>query len=106
ARAMTGVVTVIDDDRLLRNPCQGTANKAPVQGPKGVHYVGQAIALVVADTFETARAAAQAISFDIADADRAPTTPQDHESPEDKQSSQGDLDKAMREAQVTVDQTY
>lgn len=106
ARAMAGVVTVIDDDRLLRNPCQGTANKAPVQGPKDVHYVGQAIALVVADTFETARAAAQAISFDIADADRAPTTPQDHESPEDKQSSQGDLDKAMREAQVTIDQTY
>ena len=29
---MPGVLSVIQDDRLLRNPAQGTANKAPVQG--------------------------------------------------------------------------
>ncbi|MFP7571761.1 xanthine dehydrogenase family protein molybdopterin-binding subunit [Marivita sp. S2033] len=106
ARGMDGVKTIISGERLLRNPAQGTANEAPVQGASDVHYVGQPIALVVADNFETARAAAQTISFDIADADRAPSTPRDYESPDDQQSSQGDLDRAMNEAAVSIDQTY
>ncbi|MAM24002.1 MAG: xanthine dehydrogenase [Rhodobacteraceae bacterium] len=106
ALAMEGVHTVLHADKLLRNPCQGTANEAPVQGVRDVHYVGQPIALAVADSFEAARAAAQAVTFEFADADRNPVTPQDYETPEDKQSAQGDLDKAMRDAAVTVDQTY
>ena len=106
AREMEGVHTVFHGEKLLRNPAQGTANEAPVQGVTDVHYVGQPIALVVADTFEAARAAAQAVTFEIAEADRKPTDPQDYETPDDKQSDQGDLDKAMSEAGVTVDQTY
>ncbi|CTQ32665.1 xanthine dehydrogenase family protein molybdopterin-binding subunit [Jannaschia rubra] len=106
ARAMDGVETVVTDDRLLRNPAQGTANEAPVQGPREVFYVGQPIALVVARTFETARAAALSVGVEIADAERAPVAPQDYDSPDKKQSSQGDLDAAMRDAAVTVDRMY
>ncbi|MCX7567098.1 xanthine dehydrogenase family protein molybdopterin-binding subunit [Sulfitobacter sp. F26169L] len=106
AREMAGVEAIISGDRLLRNPAQGTANEAPIQGATEVHYVGQPVALVVADTFETARAAAQSISFEIADADRAPTDPRNYDSPEDEQSSMGDLEKAMKEAAISIDQTY
>ena len=62
--AMDGVLAVITDDRLLRNPAQGTANEAPVQGPSDVAYFGQPIALVVAETFEQARHGAQTLAID------------------------------------------
>ena len=61
ARGMPGVLAVLDDPRLLRNPAQGGAGKAPVQGTSEVVYFGQPIALVVAESFEQARHAAQSI---------------------------------------------
>ncbi|MFW8595168.1 xanthine dehydrogenase family protein molybdopterin-binding subunit [Cribrihabitans neustonicus] len=104
---LPGVLTVIDHARLLRNPAQGTANEAPAQGPDEVAYFGQPIALVVAETFEQARHAAQVlpVSYESGDAAiDAETAPA--ERPDDKQMSQGDIEQAMREAAHSVDATY
>ena len=54
------VLAVIRDKRMLRNPAQGQASKAPYQGPAEIFYKGQPIALVVADTLEQAQAATDA----------------------------------------------
>ena len=108
--ALPGVLTIITDERMLRNPAQGGANEAPVQGPRDVAYFGQPIALVVAETFEQARHAAQNISVtyeilpdaitDFLDGD-API-----ERPAAKQIEQGDIESAMRDAAFSVDATY
>ncbi|UWR21738.1 xanthine dehydrogenase family protein molybdopterin-binding subunit [Sulfitobacter sp. S190] len=110
ARAMAGVLAVITDERLLRNPAQGTANEAPVQGPRDVAYFGQPIALVVADTFENARFAAQNIAVTYDEAGDAVTDPLDGaahiDRPDAKQIDQGDIDAAMRDAAFTVDASF
>jgi xanthine dehydrogenase YagR molybdenum-binding subunit len=106
-RAMEGVLTVITDDRLLRNPAQGTADKAPVQGPRDVAYFGQPIALVVGESFEAARHAAQALQVQYTQ-DKGHFDPQavEAEAPDSKQSAQGDLDGAMKDAAFSVDVVY
>jgi xanthine dehydrogenase YagR molybdenum-binding subunit len=108
-QAMPGVLAVISDERLLRNPAQGTADEAPVQGPDAIFYLGQPIALVVAESFEQARHAALALRPEFDEAP-GPVDPEDPEvtleRPEDKQVDQGDLDRAMQEAAFTVDATY
>ena len=48
--AMPGVLAVIRDNRMIRNPAQGGDAKAPHQGPAEIFYKGQPIALVVAET--------------------------------------------------------
>ena len=108
--ALPGILGVFSDARFLRNPAQGTANAAPEQGVTEIVYVGQPVALVVADSFERARHGARQLRircevdtsavFDPEAADREP------EAPESKQSSQGDLDQAMQEAAFSIDQTY
>lgn len=105
--AMEGVLAVITDDRLLRNPAQGTANEAPVQGPSDVAYFGQPIALVVAETFEQARHGAHSLAIEIDDETAAVDPEADDaeiESPDG--TSQGDLAQAMRDAAHSIDVTY
>lgn len=108
-RAMPGVLVVLSDKRLLRNPAQGTADEAPVQGPDAIFYLGQPIALVVAESFEQARHAALSLRPEFDEAP-GPVDPEDPEitleRPEAKQLDQGDLDRALREAAFTVDATY
>jgi len=107
--AMDGVLAVIDDERLLRNPAQGTANKAPIQGPREIFYVGQPLAVVVAESFEQARHAAQHLFIETEAADAAldpESSSVEHERPEGKQTSQGDLDQAMRAAAFSIDEVY
>ena len=109
ARAMPGVIAVVDDPRLLRNPAQGGAGAAPVQGTDEAAYFGQPIALVVAETFEQARHAAAAVrpAFEPLPGAVDPEAPEaETERPEGKQSGRGDLDRAMREAAFSVDQVY
>tara|TARA_R110000824_G_scaffold99883_5_gene237470 strand:- start:5997 stop:8204 length:2208 start_codon:yes stop_codon:yes gene_type:complete len=105
-----GVRAVIDDDRLLRRPAQGTADEAPPQGAKQVDYFGQPIALVVADSFEQARHAANILKISYETEANAAFDPEDSETetdkPEDDQLDQGDLDQAMTDAAFTVDQIY
>ncbi len=107
---LPGVRTVITDERLLRNPAQGMATKAPVQGNETIAYLGQPIALVVADTLVQAAYGAQQLQVRYeADGDAA-VDPNDAntpvETPEKKQKSQGDLDAAMRDAAFSIDRTY
>ena len=108
-RAMPGVLAVIRDDRMIMHPAQGQQGKSPPQGPSEVFYAGQPIALVVAETFEQARDAAQAARPELIDrSDKAALKLplDDYESPRAKQATQGDLDKAMAEAAFAVDQVY
>ncbi|QHQ35579.1 xanthine dehydrogenase family protein molybdopterin-binding subunit [Algicella marina] len=106
-RAMPGVRTVLRDKRMIRNAAQGMANEAPVQGVDGAEYVGQPIALVVAESFEQARHAAQSLQVDIED-EKAPVDPGsvEPEEPDDKKSSIGDLEQAMSQAAFAIDQIY
>lgn len=68
ALAMPGVLAVIRDERLIRNAGNFGGAAAPVQGVNEVAYFGQPVGLVVADSFERARAAALCvrISFESA----------------------------------------
>lgn len=102
-----GILAVITDRRLLRNPAQGGAGEAPVQDPSRIAYFGQPIALVVAETFEAARDAAASLRIDYEETEGT-YRPEDaaFETPEDKQSSQGDLDAAMAQAAHSIDVTY
>lgn len=102
-----GALAVIQDKRMIRFAAQGMAEEAPKSGPDGVDYMGQAIALVVADSFEAARHAAQNLAVRYAP-ETVPTDPQSvtPELPPKKQSASGDLDRAMQEAAVTVDEVW
>ena len=113
-KAIPGVLdVVVDFDTFIRVSQQGGETGAPTQGVKQVEYVGQIIAMVVAESFEVARDAAArlpiayepaegvfAFSTDLKRDDKLPpnNTP--------ARSQQGDLDKAMREAAMTVEETY
>ena len=108
--ALPGVLGVFNDERFLRNPAQGTADEAPIQGPDEVAYLGQPVALVVAASFEQARHGAHQLQLKYdgtADGVFDPeATNAPHERPEDDQLDQGDLDQAMRDAKFSVDQIY
>jgi len=106
--AMPGVLSVIQDDRLLRNPAQGTANEAPIQGPHHAAYMGQLIAVVVAESFEQARHAAQCLQVTLENAEVVAVDPDTAalEPQEGQALDQGDLDAAMRDAAYAVDVTY
>ena len=108
--ALPGVSLVLTDQRMLRNPAQGMAGEAPVQETDTIHFFGQPVALVVAETFEQARHGAQQLVQQL-QADAKVVVNQDDpdaevETPKKKQKSTGDLEKAMREAAFTVDQNY
>jgi len=103
-RAMPGVLAVIHDKRMIRNAAQGTANEAPVQGVDSAAYTGQPIALVVAESFEQARHAANALHV-TAEGAPNPVDP-DAVEPEGEPDAQGDLDAAMADAPHTIDAEY
>ncbi len=108
--AMPGVLAVIEDERLIRNSAQGMAGESPVQKHGQTWYVGQPVALVVAETFEQARHAAHLMRVEVdpdgdhhfdSEADGLKT-----EMPAKKQVAQGDLDAAMADAAFSTDQIY
>lgn len=108
ALAMPGVIAVIDDKRLISRAAQGTADEAPQQEPGKVDYWGQPIALVVAETLEQARDAAMRIPVTYSEEMGAPVDPHAVD-PKPKASDnvrQGNLDKAMSDAEHSVDVTY
>lgn len=105
--ALPGVLSVMHGPKFLRNPAQGTANTAPVQGSQDIAYWGQPVALVVAETFEQARHGAHLLEIQIA-AKTGQVDPEaaGFETPDDQQDGQGDLDQAMQNAAASVDVTY
>ncbi len=107
---MPGVLGIIDDERLVRNSAQGMAGKSPPQKQGQVWYIGQPVACVVAESFEQARHAAQAMMV-TTEPDGThvfdPEAPDaEVEKPEKKQVHQGDLDGAMAAATYSVDEIY
>ena len=107
-RRMPGVLGVWSGEKFLRNPAQGGAGEAPVQDATRIGYFGQAVALVVAETYEQARHAAQALrpTFAAEPADIDPETASIVDRPESSQLDQGDLEAALAAAAHTVDASY
>jgi xanthine dehydrogenase YagR molybdenum-binding subunit len=107
-RAMPGVLGVYSDPRFIRNPAQGGAGSAPVQGVEEIFYHGQPVALVVAETLEQARHAAEILkpTFEAAEPQVDPATAREVDRPEKRALDQGDLERAMAEAHASVDVTY
>lgn len=109
-KKLPGVSAVVTSARLLRNPAQGGAGKAPVQGNNEIGYFGQPVALVVADTFEQARHGAQTLRILLEVRHDTAVNPSDPltlvERPPRKQRSQGDLEGAMKDSTFTIDRTY
>ena len=105
--SLPGVVAVIEDPRQTARAAQGTANEAPVQQPKTVNYLGQPIALVVAERFEDARNAAAQAKIEYNAEDGIAFDPQevDAEVQEDGATRQGDVPHALNEAKHAVDTT-
>ncbi len=113
-KLMPGVIdVVIDFDTFIRNSQQGGETNAPTQGVKEVDYFGQIVAIVLADSFENARAAAQALPIHYTKKDGQYAFEEHRDEAEPCQDSQvqgyykqGDVDKALAEAPVTLDVTY
>ena len=113
-KSLPGVIDVITDfDRFIRVSQQGGETKAPTQGVKQIEYFGQIVAIVIAETFEVARDAAArlpiAYAHDEGVFDFSMERTRNGKLPPNNvpaHSKQGDLDKAMRDAAVTVDATY
>jgi xanthine dehydrogenase YagR molybdenum-binding subunit len=122
ARAVSGVLRVYTHENAphLNAPendfqkGMGVAEKvAPLQSPE-IHYAGQYIAMVVAETYEAAREAASRIVARYAE--RPPALDMQAELPraehfeesfgEKLQYERGDFDAAFAGADVTLDHTY
>ncbi|SHM86799.1 xanthine dehydrogenase family protein molybdopterin-binding subunit [Cryptosporangium aurantiacum] len=112
-----------DDEDVLATLWHGNAPKLAksrdpellvLQSPR-ISYRGQVVALVVARTLEAARHAAQSVRLSIEvethDAELAADhphlyTPEKLNTGDPTDTSQGDVDAALREAATTVDVTY
>ncbi|MEN5425551.1 aldehyde oxidoreductase molybdenum-binding subunit PaoC [Stenotrophomonas pennii] len=110
ARASPGVLAIVTADNA--GPLhKGDRNTAPLLGGPQVDHYHQALALVVAETFEQARAAADLVRiryapskgvFDLDAAKKAGNTLQDT----DPDARVGNFEKAYGDAPVTLDATY
>ncbi|WP_448662048.1 aldehyde oxidoreductase molybdenum-binding subunit PaoC [Sphingomonas sp. CJ20] len=105
APGVLAVVTALDIDK----PMKGSMNTAALFGGAQVEHYHQAVAVVVAETFEQARAAAALVrveyvrasgKFDLAK--EAPNAPLEG----GKIDETGDFDAAFAAAPVTLDQHY
>ena len=112
---LPGVIEVVTDfETFIRNSQQGGETDAPVQGVKEIAYFGEIVAIVLAESYEAARDAAQQLKIEYQASDDARTVFEDHvgeaETPPDgvtpAHASQGDIDKGMADAAVTLDVTF
>ena len=102
-----------DFDRFIRVSGQGGETEAPTQGVQEIAFMGQVVAIVVAESYEVARDAALQLrvayergdgAFDFSAHRDAAYTPPDTVTP--AHFEQGDVEKAMADAPVTIDVTY
>ncbi len=113
ARRAPGVLTIVTAQSAGKLG-KGKYNTARLLGGPDIEHYHQAVALVVAETFEQARAAAQLVkvryaeargAFDLAAVkDRAPDAKPEGESP--TQTAVGDFAGAFATAPVKLDQSY
>ena len=113
-RAIPGVIDVITDfDTFIRNSQQGGETKAPAQGVKDVHYFGEIVAIVLAESYEAARDAGTRIVVEYEEAEgRFDFDALKGETDKGTYNNipgyfhQGDLDQAMADAHASVDEVY
>lgn len=114
-RSLPGVIDVVTDfATFARNPQQGGETTAPTQGVEDVHYFGEIVAIVLAESFEAARDAAQQLNIEYDEAEGRfdfEALKGEAEKPEEANQvpphfSEGDIDTAMAEAAVSIDVTY
>jgi xanthine dehydrogenase YagR molybdenum-binding subunit len=110
AKALPGVLAVVTAENAGRLG-KGATNTAPLLGGPEVAHYHQAIALVVAESFEQARAAAALVkvaydraegAFDLASAKNAAVTPKSGK----PDSAAGDFEATFAVAPVRLDETY
>ncbi|RXT30024.1 xanthine dehydrogenase [Rhizobium leguminosarum] len=108
APGVLAVVTTLD----IGERKKGKFNTAKLFGGDEVQHYHQAIAVVVAETFEQARAAASLVkvdyteekgAFDLGQAKDSAVKPDDSQQPD---TAVGDFEAAFRSAPVTVDASY
>ncbi|MBB3944495.1 xanthine dehydrogenase YagR molybdenum-binding subunit [Rhizobium skierniewicense] len=108
APGVLAVVTTLDVGKLEK----GEFNTANLFGGDEIQHYHQAIAVVVAETFEQARAAASLVKVDYIEEKGAFDLHAEKDSakkPDEKQKPDtaiGDFDVAFRAAPVTLDQSY
>ncbi|WP_201595980.1 xanthine dehydrogenase family protein molybdopterin-binding subunit [Psychrobacter vallis] len=110
------IKVVTDPEHFLRNSQQGGAKKAPKQGVTEIFYHGQPIAVVIAETFEAATEGAKALKVTYKnETDQAALNftqelsnahAVDEKNGSDKNYVQGDPDKGLADAEVTIDRFY
>ncbi|SES31306.1 aldehyde oxidoreductase molybdenum-binding subunit PaoC [Rhizobium sp. NFR03] len=105
-----GVITIVTSDSMP-DLKKAKRNTAKLFGGKDIHHYHQAVAVVVAETFEQARAAAHLIKVDYEEGKGAFDLEASMESarkPEDGEpdSAAGDFASAFDAATVQFDQTY
>lgn len=110
ARNAPGVIAIVTAETAGKLG-KGKLNTAKLLGGPEIQHYHQAVAVVVAETFEQARAAAQLVdvkyakekgAFDLASAKDSATKPED-EKPDTKA---GDFASAFAQAPITLDATY
>ncbi|MCW2243092.1 aldehyde oxidoreductase molybdenum-binding subunit PaoC [Azospirillum canadense] len=109
ARAAPGVLSVVTAENAGKLG-KGKRNTATLLGGPEIQHYHQAVALVVAETFEQARAAATLVRVDYAREDGAfdLAAAKDRAKPSDKDPdlTVGDFDGAFTSAPVKLDATY
>jgi xanthine dehydrogenase YagR molybdenum-binding subunit len=123
ASKQPGVLAILTADNAPRLPQHGRAGVNPPAGrvlsllqDREVRYNGEPVALVVADTFEQATCAASLVHVSYRESEAALDMQQElpHAEPVigkilgqfEPASHRGDVDEALRRADVTVDATY
>lgn len=108
AKAAPGVIAIVTAENAGKLG-KGKFNTAKLLGGPSVDHYHQAIAMVVAETFEQARAAAQLLKVTYArtkgEFDLAAEKASDRKTT-DRDSKVGDFPAAFARAEVTLDQTY
>jgi xanthine dehydrogenase YagR molybdenum-binding subunit len=114
ARAAPGVLAVVTAENA-GEVGKGQYNTAKLLGGPEVQHYHQAIAVVVAESFEQARSAAQLIqvdyattagAFDLEAAKAGAIKPEAEDPSSAPDSAYGDFDSAFAAAPATLDQTY
>ncbi|MEJ8406110.1 aldehyde oxidoreductase molybdenum-binding subunit PaoC [Brevundimonas vesicularis] len=114
ARSAPGVLAVVTAE-TAGPVSKGQHNTAKLLGGPEIQHYHQAIAVVVAETFEQARSAAQLLqvdyaptagAFDLEAAKDSAIKPEAEDPSSAPDSAHGDFDEAFKAAPVTLDQTY
>lgn len=112
AKAINGVIAVIQDKKFLRNAQQGGIKIAPRQGVKKIAYHGQPIALIVASSYEAARegGAALEVTYKVGHGAFDLIKELVHRKPinfiTDKGETKNEPEEALAVAKIKVDSVY